>query len=453
MDDNNYRLKEKKSIIEKGINSSYQILNVNNSISLRRKIVKLKDYLKFNLVNINTKFSPHNSPIHFLYKTYNPKDPSFNKDYIKQINKLLLMTYRSNYKKQINAKNKSSYTTDCGWGCTIRSSQMLFARMFYKIFRLLLKDRFSSDIVVRSVIPFFLDNNISLTDVNIRSSDCFQIIIDNYILQLKKFLEEKIKENKEQKGNIKSIDPPFSIHKICIIGEIFGRTCGEWYSDFEIPKIYEIINSTFNIIPNLYIIHFSSTIDMKKVLEKFFEIKNCNEEISLIQGKDYFLNEKREKCLFKKMGGIFVSVRLGIKSIPSEFFESLKKLFECKQFLGFIGGKVNQASYFFGYCDNDLLYLDPHYNQNSITDLNEKNLMTYINKNIYKLPIKSLQCGFTIGFLFRNIQEFLDLYLFFKCLSIEEFPCFHVQFWNENKKDNSTEEEINKYIYNEEEDF
>ena len=443
MDEEIDKDKDRKKVIEKCIGESYET-RINLSISMsswKSKFFNFKDSVKYNLVNLNTKFMPVISSVHFLYKIYNPQERKGLKSYFSQLNKLLLMTYRSNYKKQINAKNKSSYTTDCGWGCTIRSSQMLFARMFYKIFRLLLKDRFSSDIVVRSVIPFFLDNNISLTDVKIRSSDCFQ------------FLEEKIKENKEQKGNIKSIDPPFSIHKICIIGEIFGRTCGEWYSDFEIPKIYEIINSTFNIIPNLSIIHFSSTIDMKKVLEKCFEIKNCNEEISLIQGKDYFLNEKREKCFFKKMGGIFVSVRLGIKSIPSEFFESLKKLFECKQFLGFIGGKVNQASYFFGYCDNDLLYLDPHYNQNSITDLNEKNLMTYINKNIYKLPIKSLQCGFTIGFLFRNIQEFLDLYLFFKCLSIEEFPCFHVQFWNENKKDNSTEEEINKYINNEEEDF
>ena len=456
MDDNISRFKDKKSIIERCINSSYQIKNnLNNSVSLKRKIVKLKDYLKFNLVSLNKKFIPHNSPIHFLYKTYNPKDPSFLKDYSKQINKLLLITYRSNYKKQINIKNKSSYTTDCGWGCTIRSSQMIFARLLYKIFKYLFKGKFSSDIIVKSVIPFFLDNNISLKDITIKNSDCFNIAINNYILQLDKYLDEKIKENTKKRVNIESIDPPFSIHKICTIGEIFGRTCGEWYSDFEVPKIYEIINSTFNIIPNLSIIHFSSEIYMKEIIEKCFYIRKNDEEISLNEdNNDFFLNEKKEKCFFKKMGAIFVSVRLGVKSIPSEYYLSIKKLFNCKEFLGFIGGgKVNQASYFFGYCDNDLLYLDPHYNQNSIHDLNEKNLMTYINKNIYKLPIKSLQCGFTIGFLFRNLHEFTDLYIFLKYFSIDKLPCFHVLFGNEKNENNLSQEEIKQYINNEEEDF
>ena len=153
------------------------------------------------------------------------------------------------------------------------------------------------------------------------------------------------------------------------------------------------------------------------------------------------------------MGAIFVSVCLGISSIPPEYFQSIKQLFKCKQFLGFIGGKINQASYFFGYSDDNLLYLDPHYNQDSIIDLNEQNLMTYIDKIVYKLPFKSLQCAFTIGFLFRNVKEFKELYVFLKFFKTDKNACFNVYFGPKKDDYNINCEEIEKNINNEEDDF
>ena len=279
------------------------------------------------------------------------------------------------------------------------------------------------------------------------------------------FFEKKI-DNINKMIYINSIDPPFSIHKICIIGEIFGWTCGEWFSDYELPKIYEIINSTFNIIPNLSILHFSSEINMNSVLEQCFEkieftenyeknesIKNINKIKNKEINDNIFTDEENKKYKFKKMGAIFVSVRLGVESIPSEYFSSIIKLFKSKQFLGFIGGKINSAFYFFGLSDDkNLLYLDPHLNQDSIIDLEDKNLITYLEKTIYFLKIEKLQCAFTIGFLFRNLNEFMDLYIFLKDFNHDKFPCFHVLF-NYQNKNNLSQEEINININNEEEDF
>ena len=91
-----------------------------------------------------------------------------------------------------------------------------------------------------SAIPYFMDDYIILDDL--KGSDYLVLGLDSYINKLKLFLKEKIEKNQYKKSEIQSIDPPFSIHKICIIGEIFGRTCGEWFSDFELPDIYEIIN-------------------------------------------------------------------------------------------------------------------------------------------------------------------------------------------------------------------
>ena len=455
MDDDIEKFKDKKQIIEKCIDQSYQIrIKLSTSMfSWKSKLINLKDLFKYNIVNFNARFYPQSSEIHFLYKIYKPQELKGLKSYNNQLNKLLIITYRSNYKEQINIKNKTSYTSDCGWGCMIRSSQMIFSRMIYKIFKYTYKNRFNSDIVIKSIIPFFLDNNITMTEINIKSSDCINIGLESYINQLNKFLDKKIIENEYKKLYIKSIDPPFSIHKICTIGEIFGRTCGEWFSDFELPKIYEIINSTFNIIPNLSILHFNSDIEMNLVIEQCFEKVETNEGIPLEEQKNYFINEKKEIYSFKKMGAIFVSVRLGVTDIPNEYFPSIKKIFESKQLLGIIGGKVNSASYFFGYCDDDLLYLDPHFNQESINDLDEKNLMTYMNKIVYKLPIESFQPAFTIGFLFRNLIEFRDLYIFMKSYILEKFPCFHVHYEPYKSDKNMKENDIINYINNEEDDF
>ena len=456
MDDNIDKYKDKGKIIEKCINASYETrrkLTI-SMFNWKNTFYNLKDSVKYNLVNFNIKFIPQeSSEIHFFNKKYNPMTEKGYKNYNSQLKKILLVTYRSNYKEQTNIKNGIVYTSDCGWGCMIRSSQMIVARMIYKIFKYLYKNKFTSYTIIKSIIPFFMDNNITMTSLNIKSSDCIIIGMDNYLQQLNKLLEKKISDNGYKKLIIRAFDPPFSIHKICILGEIFGRTCGEWFSDFELPKIYEIINTTFNIIPNLSILHFNSDIDMNLVIEKCFKKIENIEEIPDFKPNNYFTNEKNEKYDFKKMGAIFVSVRLGVDTIQNDYFDSIKKLFECKQFLGFMGGKINSASYFFGYSGEDLLFLDPHYNQESINDLDEQNLMTYIDKIVYKLPFKSLQCAFTIGFLFRDLKEFRELYIFFKLFMMEKLPCFHVQMKQNKKTNDISPEEIEQNINNELDDF
>ena len=53
------------------------------------------------------------------------------------------------------------------------------------------------------------------------------------------------------------------------------------------------------------------------------------------------ININNEQYLLENYGLIFVSVRLGIYNISEEYFEPMKNIFSCKQFLGFVGGKNN----------------------------------------------------------------------------------------------------------------
>ena len=444
---------KKEEIITKCIENSYTT-HIISAVPLgwKSEIFNFKDIIKFKLFNFNfnRKFYPQTSTIHFLYKVFNPNNEKGIKEYNKNLNKILLMTYRSKYRRQINIKNKYEYNSDCGWGCMIRSSQMIFARMLYKIFKQIYKNQYDSKTLTISAIPYFMDDYIILDDL--KGSDYLVLGLDSYINKLKLFLKEKIEKNQYKKSEIQSIDPPFSIHKICIIGEIFGRTCGEWFSDFELPDIYEIINTTFNIIPNLSIMHFNTNIEINKILEKCFEKENDDKNPNLFKN-NYFIINQNEKYKLKKMGAIFVSVRLGISMISPEYFPSIKKLFECRQFLGFIGGKADSASYFFGYCDDSLLYLDPHLNQQSDSYLDDKTKDTYINKTVFELDFKSLQCAFTAGFLFRNLNEFSKLIDFLKKYNDENCPCFHFHFDKTIQKDDENFEKEMKYLDNDKNDF
>ena len=109
---------KRTNILEKCINISYQCRNKLNvsMFGWKNKLFNLKDSMIYNLVNLNIKFVPKDSLIHILSKTYDPNEPKDLDKLNKEINKFLLVTYRSNYKEQINSKNESKYTSDCGWG-------------------------------------------------------------------------------------------------------------------------------------------------------------------------------------------------------------------------------------------------------------------------------------------------------------------------------------------------
>ena len=188
MNKNNNKYKEKEKITEKCIDLSYQTNdNLNkSSYSLKSKFKAFKNYIKYNFYKkIGNKNIENNiSSINVFYKKYNVNEKIDLDYYQKKINKLLIMTYRSNYKKQINIKNNKTYTSDCGWGCTIRSSQMLFSRIIYKIFKYNFKNKYNSETIIKSIIPFFLDNNINYNEIANKINNYNIIGFDNYIKQI-----------------------------------------------------------------------------------------------------------------------------------------------------------------------------------------------------------------------------------------------------------------------------
>ena len=69
--------------------------------------------------------------------------------------------------------------------------------------------------------------------------------------------------------------------------------------------------------------HFTSNIEIDKIIEKCFE-KELDDKNPDLFINNYYINAKKEKYKFKKMGAIYVSVRLGVSTISSDYFPSIK---------------------------------------------------------------------------------------------------------------------------------
>lgn len=413
-------IKTKYRILLKCLENSFETKRGTDNLSfwgLSNSLFNIKDYFKYNLISLNYKLNTNEkSIIHIFSKAYSPINNEFMNQKLKQ---LIIITYRNNYKPQTNCKNDSIYNSDCGWGCMIRSCQMILSRAIYKIFKyeeLKKGKKIDKNYLIKSVIYFFLDNNLKLSQNEKENSNKY-FGMDNYIMKLQNYNKKNILGVKRE---IYAIEPPFSIQKICIIGEIYGKTCGEWFSDFDLPKIFNMINEPFNVLPQVKINHYNSNLELSHLINR------CLKEIEKEKENEKYIIFDNKKYIFNKMGIIFISVRLGLSSISEEYFPAIKKMFDCKEFLGFVGGKVQSASYFIGYVNDDLLFIDPHYNQISVKDLEVEGISSYINKTIYKLPLTYLQTALTLGFLFRNMEELIDFLIFCKKISKDETSVFYI---------------------------
>jgi hypothetical protein len=297
------------------------------------------------------------------------------------------------------------------------------------IYKYLKSKKFSTEKAISETIKYFLDLPYSEKAV----PSIFSSIL-SYNL------------NTNINKNIK-LFPPFSIHMHCFLGKFYNKHGGEWFSDVNICQNFCEINKYFNLFPELSILSFVSDFKLEDILDECFIFINGDE---IIGENKNVVNFNNKKYIMKKSGLFFISTRLGINKITNEYYFSLKNLFECKECIGIIGGQTNLAHYFIGYNDKgDLIYLDPHVTRDAVNELNENSIINdYLIKNLHEISIDDMSTALSVGFLFRNSDEFEDFLLFLENYSKKSYPCFGYL----KKK---VEVDINQYenLFNDEDDF
>jgi cysteine protease ATG4 len=129
---------------------------------------------------------------------------------------------------------------------------------------------------------------------------------------------------------------PFGIYNIAREALKINRKPGDWYG----PQAISIV--------------------LKDIVNKQEPVENF--KICLfVDGFIYW--DKLIKKANNWANGVYVIIplRLGIEDINEEYLHQIKKVFTVSSNVGIIGGKEHHALYFVGLCDDNLLYLDPHY--------------------------------------------------------------------------------------------
>jgi len=199
---------------------------------------------------------------------------------------------------------------------------------------------------------------------------------------------------------------PLSLHNLLTHAHCFNKPVGSWFAPSEACHLVHkcISSSSFqNKIHDLGSVVFTDGTVFLNKLKELFEIHR-----SLL---------------------LLIPLRLGLQEINHGYLPVLRRWMENEYCLGFIGGKPRKSLYFYGYQDERLFYLDPHFTQSTI-DIGKKNLetKTYHFEQCLSMHETELDPSLALGFYIPSIEclgEFWSL-----CQHITEnsnLPVLHFQ--------------------------
>ena len=469
-EDNNSDFEEKQQNSNLIDNKSPQLdirtSDNNNKISIwetiKQQISNFKNQLVFNynifsgLHNLILSAPGLPKEIQIFEEKYSKQDDNL----INRLKNIPWFSYRKDF-NQIKEKDKI-YTSDAGWGCMLRASQMILAQGIYRLFSIENLETF-----INEFIAYFYDNKIPIKLLNkskddnnlnneknikekknINNNNEDEIYDDFLIVDVTKecrmsFIDismEMIKglENmSDRNASQKYITSPFSIRNFIKMQNIIspnGKKAGEWFSNYDTTKLIYEINKQMNENNDndFKILNFDDgTIFIEDIINKCFKeednFKNVYgfENISYnnfeksevlfnenhinkdLKSNIYIFNKRRFE--FKHKFILFISVRHGLYELDKDLYDDILNIFDIKTNIGFIGGKSSRAFYFIGRCDKNLIFLDPHFVQPTIplnkfgTDSIHE---SYRPENIYYMPISELSPSFSIGFAVKDMKSF-----------------------------------------------
>ncbi|XP_065187938.1 cysteine protease ATG4C-like [Sycon ciliatum] len=280
-------------------------------------------------------------------------------DFLADFQSRFWMTYRRGFPQMAD----SDLTTDCGWGCMLRSGQMILAQ---------------------SLICFLLGRAWRIHCQLPEQKETERMIMRWFT-------------------DIHQECSPFSIHTLVDLSRPRGRVAGQWYGPalvsyllrdaVEGARKYEDSLRGFKVyVAQDCTVYKGDLVDM---MDKYREETGESRDCSVL---------------------LLVPVRLGGETLNSVYFPCLRGLLTLDHCVGVIGGRPKHSLFFIGWQGEDLVYLDPHCCQ-EVVDTTDPNFPTdsFHCKSPRKLALTRMDPSCTIGFFVRDRHDF-DLC----CKSVEE---------------------------------
>lgn len=278
--------------------------------------------------------------------------PDDREEFLKIIKSKIWCTYR----KGFCAIGGNGPTSDSGWGCMLRSGQMMLAE--------------------------------ALTRLNLgndwRYDETRPIEHDRAYWKL---LMEIVDRRSSR----------YSIQQIAQMGVGEGKEVGEWFGPNTISQVLKKL-SHFDV---------NNDLSIHVAMQNVVVIADVEEQCCV---KDDVTTEAASPSWKPLL--LLIPLRLGLDELNPVYLAHLKECMNYPSSVGFVGGKPNQAYYFVGHSDDSLVFLDPHTTQQTVK-LPECGSScfcfddsTYHCESPRRMQISKLDPSLALGFFFPTRRSF-----------------------------------------------
>ena len=244
------------------------------------------------------------------------------------------MTYRRGFE----ALGRTKWCTDAGWGCTLRSAQMMLANA--------LSIHSRGRHWRREVQLVAVHENETADDGSKSPAVSF---LSGVVNKLKIPQSERTRAGSDAQEDIlrlfaDEVGAPFSIHRVCEKTTEWGAPPGRWFEPSVMCRAFEALVAEHDLGSELTVHVVSGregedggvpTVDEVEVRAKSADV-----------GKALLL---------------FVPVVLGVgRTINARYLSQLRSMMAFKQSVGIVGGRPNSSLYLVGHSDDVFFCLDPH---------------------------------------------------------------------------------------------
>jgi len=295
------------------------------------------------------------------------------------------------YRSHFSPLARHNLTNDAGWGCMLRSGQMLLCNAlmehclgrYWRIHaRLPEHDPGKHSAVVDAVQTIIPDTGISKSVIRL-------------------FLDHP--------------DSPFGVHMITKLGAQYGVRPGDWFAPTPISLVMRDLCMRFQPAGFRAYCARDGTIYLDELRTMLGtmppdKMSNAVEDACMIASKGVV---QTPQAASEAPSGflIMIPVRLGINSLSEAYYPAIHELFHEPCFVGIVGGRPHSSLFFFASQGRYLYYLNPHYVQTTEphpTSTGMISISSYIPTRVRKVPVSELDPSMSLGFLFGSMAEFTE---------------------------------------------
>jgi len=255
------------------------------------------------------------------------------------------------YRKGFPPIDNTLLTTDGGWGCMLRSGQMMLAQA-------LIRHRLGRDWTLNKGGPV--------------PPEIFQIV--------------------RLFGDNPTPDHPYCLHNIATTGQKYGKTIGEWFS----PSVVAL--SLAELVTHYKSDHIRLLVSEDATLYRERVLETCAPPAAATGAADIWTT-----------GAVFVvPLRLGLDAMNAIYYPPLLELFQFPQSLGIVGGKPRASMFFVAAQDEYVFYLDPHVIQNFVNTDEDFPIDTFRTTCTRKMHVSEIDPSLALAFHCRDQHDFDD---------------------------------------------